>query len=183
MSCRQRDGGNSHSTPACRVFHLNLFLLNQKDLDSKTILPKNLCNMHIAHRNMHIAIESILRLTHITLSHWFLYSAPSGICTFPCTNVKKAFLSFVIFHTSVLQKLKTWKQIFRNKAQNRVSKISLLAIPIVINPYLTFCLLAWDFDNLNLIFSLLISLSFSTHLWQSIPIFLSRASCKLLPSS
>ena len=29
-----------------------------------SILPKNICNMHIARRNMHIAIESILSLTH-----------------------------------------------------------------------------------------------------------------------
>jgi hypothetical protein len=41
-----------------------------------------------------------------------------------------------------LQKLKTWNQIFLNKTQNRVSKISLLAIPIVIDPYLTFVCLA-----------------------------------------
>ena len=41
------------------------FVLNQKDLESKTILPRNFCNMHIAHRNMHIAIESILPLTDI----------------------------------------------------------------------------------------------------------------------
>ncbi len=39
--------------------HLNPFLLNQKDLESKTILPKIFFNMHIARRNMHIAIESI----------------------------------------------------------------------------------------------------------------------------
>ncbi len=38
--------------------HLNLFLLNHKDLESKTILPKIFCNMHIA-------IESILPLTDI----------------------------------------------------------------------------------------------------------------------
>ncbi len=34
-----------------------MIFLNQKDLESKTILPKIFCNMHIAHRNMHIAIE------------------------------------------------------------------------------------------------------------------------------
>ncbi len=31
--------------------HLNHFLLNQKDLESKTILPKIFCNMHIARHN------------------------------------------------------------------------------------------------------------------------------------
>jgi hypothetical protein len=40
------------------------FLLNPKDLKSKTILHKNLCNMHIAPRNMHIAPVSILQPTH-----------------------------------------------------------------------------------------------------------------------
>jgi hypothetical protein len=57
----------------CQNFHQNIdtglqygyFLLNQKDLDSKTILPKIFCNMHIAHCNMHIAIESILPLTYV----------------------------------------------------------------------------------------------------------------------
>jgi hypothetical protein len=38
--------------------------LNQKDLESKTLLPKIFCNMHIARRNLHIVIESILPLTH-----------------------------------------------------------------------------------------------------------------------
>ncbi len=60
----------------CQNFHRNIhtglqygyFLLNHKDLESKTILHKNLCNMHIAHRNMHIAIESILRLTCVLVS-------------------------------------------------------------------------------------------------------------------
>jgi hypothetical protein len=33
-----------------------------------SILPKNFCNMHIARRNMHIAIESILPLTHVRVS-------------------------------------------------------------------------------------------------------------------
>ncbi len=40
------------------------FFLNQKNLESKTILPKIFCNMHIARCNMHIAIESILPLTY-----------------------------------------------------------------------------------------------------------------------
>ncbi len=42
---------------------MDIFLLNQKDLDSKTILHKFLCNMHIALRNMHIAQVSILQPT------------------------------------------------------------------------------------------------------------------------
>ncbi len=45
--------------------HLNPFLLNQKDLESKAILPEIYCNMHIAFCNMHIATESILPLTHV----------------------------------------------------------------------------------------------------------------------
>jgi len=44
---------------------IDSFLLNQKGLESMSILPKNFCNMHIARCNMHIAIESILPLTHI----------------------------------------------------------------------------------------------------------------------
>ncbi len=44
--------------------HSNLFLLNQKDLEPKTKLPKIFCNMHIARRNMHIVIESILPLIY-----------------------------------------------------------------------------------------------------------------------
>ncbi len=60
--------------------------------------------------------------------------------TLPLYKCLKAVLSFVIFHQSALQKVKTWKQIFLNKTQNRVIKISLLTIPIVINPYLMFCL-------------------------------------------
>ncbi len=90
----------------------------------------------------------------------------------------KAVLSFVIFHPSVLQKLKTSKQIFLDKTQNWVSKISLLAIPIIFDPYLTFrlpCMRFWQSPFHK-------CLSFSTHLWWSIPIFLRRASCKLLPS-
>jgi hypothetical protein len=43
---------------------MDIFLLSKKDTDSKTILPKKLCNMHIALRNMHIAQVSILRPTY-----------------------------------------------------------------------------------------------------------------------
>jgi hypothetical protein len=50
--------------------NMDIFLLNMKDVDSKTILHKILCNMHIALRNMHIAQVSILRQTHIS-SSWF----------------------------------------------------------------------------------------------------------------
>ena len=55
--------------------NIDSFLLNQKGLDSMSILPKKFCNMHIVHCNMHIAIESILPLTPTTLFHkdlWFL---------------------------------------------------------------------------------------------------------------
>jgi hypothetical protein len=46
--------------------NIDPFLLNQKGLESMSILPKNFCNMHIVRRNMHIAIESILLpLTYI----------------------------------------------------------------------------------------------------------------------
>ncbi len=58
----------------------------------------------------------------------------------PLYKCLKTVLSFVIFHPFVLQKLKMWKQIFLNKTWNWVSKISLLAMPIVINPYLMFYL-------------------------------------------
>jgi hypothetical protein len=46
--------------------NMDSFFLNQKGLVDKSILPKIFCNMHIAHRNMHIAIESILPLTHMS---------------------------------------------------------------------------------------------------------------------
>jgi hypothetical protein len=46
--------------------NIDSFLLNKKGLEEVSILPKNFCNMHIARRNMHIAIESILPLTHTT---------------------------------------------------------------------------------------------------------------------
>jgi hypothetical protein len=46
---------------------MDIFLLNKKDIDSKTILHKNLSNMHIALRNMHIA--------HIYIA--------ANICTLP----------------------------------------------------------------------------------------------------
>jgi len=47
----------------CR-WNMDSFLLNKKGLEEISILPKNFCNMHIARCNMHIAIESILPLTH-----------------------------------------------------------------------------------------------------------------------
>jgi hypothetical protein len=37
--------------------------VTMKGLEELSILHKNFCNMHIARRNMHIATESILRLT------------------------------------------------------------------------------------------------------------------------
>jgi len=47
----------------CRC-NMDSFLLNKMGLEEMSILPKNFCNMHIAHRNMHIAIESILPLSY-----------------------------------------------------------------------------------------------------------------------
>ncbi len=44
---------------------MDIFLLNKKDIDSKTILHKNLSNIHIALHNMHTAHVSILRPTYI----------------------------------------------------------------------------------------------------------------------
>ncbi len=44
---------------------MDIFLLSKKDIDSKTIFHKNLSNMHIALRNMHIAKVSILWPTHM----------------------------------------------------------------------------------------------------------------------
>ncbi len=43
---------------------MDIFLLSKKDVDSKTILHKNLSNMHTALCNMHIAQVSILQPTH-----------------------------------------------------------------------------------------------------------------------
>jgi len=43
---------------------MDSFLLNKKGLEEMSILPKNFCNMHIARRNMHIVIESILPLQY-----------------------------------------------------------------------------------------------------------------------
>ncbi len=47
---------------------MDIFLLNKKDIDFKTILHKNLSNMHIALRNMHIVHVSILQPTYMYLS-------------------------------------------------------------------------------------------------------------------
>jgi hypothetical protein len=47
--------------------HLNPFPQNQKDLEEISILRKNFCHMHIACCNMHIAKESILRLTFTSI--------------------------------------------------------------------------------------------------------------------
>jgi hypothetical protein len=48
-----------------------------------SILPKKFCNMHIARRNMHIAIESILPLTYesalLLLAALLLHSADVGL--------------------------------------------------------------------------------------------------------
>ena len=52
----------------CVRCNIDCFLLNQKDLESMSILPKNFCNMHIARCNKHIAIESILPLTYRAVS-------------------------------------------------------------------------------------------------------------------
>ena len=53
--------------------NIDNFLLNKKGLVLLSILPKKSCNMHIARRNMHIATESILRLTPHTLVDDSLY--------------------------------------------------------------------------------------------------------------
>ncbi len=47
----------------------------------------------------------------------------------PLYKSRKAFLSVVMFHPSVIQKLKMWKHIFLNKTQNQISKICLLFYP------------------------------------------------------
>jgi len=44
---------------------MDSFLLNKKGLEEMSILPKNFCDVHIVRRNIHIAIESILPLTHV----------------------------------------------------------------------------------------------------------------------
>ncbi len=49
--------------------NIDSFLLNEVVLGTKCILPKILCNIHIAHRNMHFAIESILPLTYAHIYH------------------------------------------------------------------------------------------------------------------
>jgi hypothetical protein len=48
---------------------MDIFLLNKKNIDSKTILHKNLCNMHIALCNIHIMKVSILWPTHTHPQH------------------------------------------------------------------------------------------------------------------
>ena len=52
---------------------IDSFLLNKKGLEELSILHKNFCNMHIARRNMHIATESILRLTHTLVDDSLYY--------------------------------------------------------------------------------------------------------------
>jgi hypothetical protein len=50
---------------------------HQKDIYSKTIPHKNLCNMHVALRNMHIVqVSTISRPTHVTLTQtWLIIQA------------------------------------------------------------------------------------------------------------
>ncbi len=49
---------------------MDFFLLNKTNIDSKTILHKNLGNMHVVLRNMHIAHVSILRPTYTGKTDW-----------------------------------------------------------------------------------------------------------------
>jgi hypothetical protein len=44
--------------------NIDYFLLIEVVLGTKSMLPKNSCNMHIERRNMHVAIEFILPPTH-----------------------------------------------------------------------------------------------------------------------
>ncbi len=97
MNRRQRDGSNSHGAPACWQImclnsnsHLNPFPLNQKDLEEISILREIFRHMHIACCNMHIAKESILRLTYIVRAGRFK-KYHSGWYFWP-TNVRNFWL-------------------------------------------------------------------------------------------
>ncbi len=46
---------NKHNSTQLDLCNMDIFLLNKKDIDSKTILHKNLSNMHIE-------VEGILKL-------------------------------------------------------------------------------------------------------------------------
>ncbi len=72
----------------------------KKGLEEVSILHKNFCNMHIAHRNMHIAIDSILPLTypyhphnmkivkHLTcVWHWCVSHLTCVSCLNYCTTM------------------------------------------------------------------------------------------------
>jgi hypothetical protein len=61
--------------------NIDSFLLKKKGLESMSILHKKFCNMHIARRNMHIAIESILPLTHTDNSKTLFFQTLGSINT------------------------------------------------------------------------------------------------------
>jgi hypothetical protein len=64
--------------------NMDSFLLNQKGLEAMSKLPKNFCNMHIACCNMHIAIESILPLTHVQITLIFSFRESSVLYYLLC---------------------------------------------------------------------------------------------------
>ncbi len=80
---------------------MDIFLLNKKDIDSKTILHQNLCNMHIALHNMHIAQVSILQPTYVLYNHGFV----AQICR--CTQKVNIFYVFEQINLSAAQVLAT----------------------------------------------------------------------------
>ena len=79
---------------ACSIYcdAIVSFLLNKKGLESMSILHKKLCNMHIAHRNMHIAIESILPLTHTRVGFLANKLLRNSICHWLLTQPTPAWL-------------------------------------------------------------------------------------------
>ncbi len=92
---------NMHAVSILRC-KIDSFLLNKKGLESMSILHKNFCNMHIARRNMHIAIESILPLTHtpytFSVEIFLLFSVLCHIIVCICVcfmSHQSRFLSFL----------------------------------------------------------------------------------------
>jgi hypothetical protein len=82
---------------------MDIFLLNKKDIDSKTTLHKNLSNMNIALRNMHIAHVSILRpsYTRVGLSGGISLTPVPALSISAIFRLKVYFSWCNVFHTAV----------------------------------------------------------------------------------
>ncbi len=155
-------------------------------------MSKKLCPHLYAHTlvcSTNIIVEIAPYSDILFLNGWTYNSLPLILVLcffrdlyFPLYKCQKAVLSFVIFHPSVLQNLQHGNKYSLTKLKTESAKLASLPSQLQSILIWHFLCIAWDFNTVNSIFSLLIILLFSMHLWQNILIFLSRASCKLLPS-